>query len=96
MAKGEEKYARSKRKNGSGLGLPIAKWIVTNLNGNINIESIENKGFYRTQSKIATELIIEHCYFLFRSISTNCETNSISLSLNPVTSIFLVFVMPNK
>ena len=59
-------------------------------------ESIENKGFYRTQSKIATELIIEHCYFLFRSISTNCETNSISLSLNPVTSIFLVFVMPNK
>ena len=59
-------------------------------------ESIENKGFYRTQSKIATELIIEHCYFLFRSISTNCETNSISLSLNPVTSIFLVFVIPNK
>ena len=59
-------------------------------------ESIENKGFYRTQSKIATEHIIEHCYFLFRSISTNCETNSISLSLNPVTSIFLVFVMPNK
>ena len=59
-------------------------------------ESIENKGFYRTQSKIATELIIEHNYFLFRSISTNCETNSISLSLNPVTSIFLVFVMPNK
>ena len=59
-------------------------------------ESIENKGFYRTQSKMAIELIIEHCYFLFRSISTNCETNSISLSLNPVTSIFLVFVMPNK
>ena len=28
-------------------------------------ESIENKGFYRTQSKIATELIIEHCYFCF-------------------------------
>lgn len=36
--------ARSKRKNGSGLGLSIAKWIVTNLNGNINIESVENKG----------------------------------------------------
>ena len=28
-------------------------------------ESIENKGFYRTQSKIATELIIEHRYFCF-------------------------------
>ncbi|MFR6311900.1 sensor histidine kinase [Anaerofustis stercorihominis] len=36
--------ARSRRENGSGLGLPIAKWIVENLNGTINIESIEDKG----------------------------------------------------
>lgn len=36
--------ARSRRKNGSGLGLSIAKWIVTNINGNINIKSEENKG----------------------------------------------------
>lgn len=36
--------ARSRRKNGSGLGLSIAKWIVDNLDGTINIESMENKG----------------------------------------------------
>ena len=59
-------------------------------------EMLENKGFYRTQSKNATELITEHCYFLLLSISTNCEINSISLSFNPVTSIFLVLVIPNK
>lgn len=28
-------------------------------------ESVENKGFYRTQSKIAAELIIEHQLMLF-------------------------------
>jgi len=36
--------ARSRKTSGSGLGLPIAKWITENLNGNINIESIEGKG----------------------------------------------------
>ena len=59
-------------------------------------EMLENKGFHRTRSKNATELITEHRYFLFLSISTNCETNSISLSFNPVTSIFRVSVIPNK
>ena len=42
------------------------------------------------------ELITEHCYFLFLSISTNCETNSISSSFNPVISTFLVSDIPNK
>lgn len=36
--------ARSRRKNGSGLGLSIAKWIVDNLSGSIKIKSEENKG----------------------------------------------------
>ena len=32
-------------------------------------ESIENKGFYRTQSKIALELIIEHRLISFHSFN---------------------------
>lgn len=32
-------------------------------------ETIENKGFYRTQSKIATELIIEHRLISFHSLN---------------------------
>ena len=32
-------------------------------------ESIENKGFYRTQSKIATERIIEHRLISFHSLN---------------------------
>lgn len=32
-------------------------------------ETIENKGFYRTQSKIATELIIEHRLISFHSFN---------------------------
>lgn len=32
-------------------------------------ETIENKGFYRTQSKIATERIIEHRLISFHSLN---------------------------
>lgn len=32
-------------------------------------ESIENKGFYRTQSKMATELIVEHRLISFHSFN---------------------------
>ena len=39
----------------------------------------------------------EACFYPLRlSISTNCETNSISSSLKPVTSTFLLSVMPSR